>query len=49
MAKAKKGYFGSTEPQARKVLEQIQSTRKKKKKVTPKSKQRKIYEQNNKK
>lgn len=30
MAKAKRGYFGSTEPQARKVLEQIQSTRKKK-------------------
>ena len=29
MAKAKKGYFGSTEPQARKVLEQIQATQKK--------------------
>ena len=27
MAKAKRGFFGSTEPQARKVLEEIQRTR----------------------
>ena len=51
MAKAKKGYFGSTEPQARKVLEQIQSTQKKaraakiarQKKGTTKVKKRSSY------